>query len=152
MKKQNKNHGIPFKLISIETSEFAIFEDVYHNNDIQEKEIETDLNGSFGSHEEIKNNIMCSIDFTFFVNKNPFMKIKVACFFEIEIESYKKLKVVDSYVYYPKDFLTHLIVLTLGTLRGVLHEKTENTKYNTYFIPIMDVSDLIKDDYIPIKI
>ena len=37
-------------------------------------------------------------------------------------------------------------MITVGTLRGVLHAKTENTEFNEFFLPTINVTDLIKED------
>jgi hypothetical protein len=37
-------------------------------------------------------------------------------------------------------------MLTVGTARGVLHAKTENTKYNRYVLPTINVASMIKND------
>ena len=39
-------------------------------------------------------------------------------------------------------------MLTIGTARGVLHSKTENTPYNKYLLPTLNVSDLVNNDLI----
>ena len=44
--------------------------------------------------------------------------------------------------------MTHLIVLTIGTVRGILHAKTEGTKYNSYILPTINVAELIKTDIV----
>ncbi len=46
----------------------------------------------------------------------------------------------------PKDFMRQLLVITIGTARGVLHTKTENTPFNRFLLPILDATNLIKED------
>ncbi|MPN63841.1 hypothetical protein SDC9_211608 [bioreactor metagenome] len=46
----------------------------------------------------------------------------------------------------PKNFMQHLAVITIGTARGILHAKTENTPFNQYVLPTINVSEMIKDD------
>ena len=48
----------------------------------------------------------------------------------------------------PSGFVCHLAMLAIGTARGVLHAKTENTLFNKYLIPTINVAELIKDDII----
>jgi len=38
------------------------------------------------------------------------------------------------------------LVVTVGTARGVLHNKTENTVFNRFIIPLLDATALIKED------
>lgn len=40
----------------------------------------------------------------------------------------------------PKSLLTHFAVLTVGTTRGILHAKTENTRLNHFSLPPVNVS------------
>jgi len=46
----------------------------------------------------------------------------------------------------PSDFITHLASLTTGTMRGVLHSRLEQTPYNKFMLPILDVSSAFTED------
>jgi hypothetical protein len=46
----------------------------------------------------------------------------------------------------PKDFIRQLLVIAIGTARGVLHTKTENTPFNRFILPVLDATNLIKED------
>ena len=46
----------------------------------------------------------------------------------------------------PKGFISHLVMISIGTTRGVLHSKTENTIYNKFLLPTINVNELIKED------
>ena len=46
----------------------------------------------------------------------------------------------------PKGFLQHMGMLTVGTSRGILHAKTENTNLNQFHIPTVNVAELINKD------
>jgi hypothetical protein len=39
-------------------------------------------------------------------------------------------------------------MLCVGTLRGVLHAKTENSVYNKFYLPTINVNDLVKTDIV----
>ena len=45
-----------------------------------------------------------------------------------------------------KGFLQHMAVLTVGTTRGILHAKTENTPFNRYHLPTINLKDMINQD------
>lgn len=77
----------------------------------------------------------------------PVMKIVVRCDFFIEQSSWDSLKKENETVF-PAGFLQHLASLTVGTMRGIYYGKTENTIHNRFFIPLLDVSQAIKDDLI----
>ena len=36
----------------------------------------------------------------------------------------------------------------MGTLRGVLHAKVENTPYNMFILPTINVTELVKEDIV----
>ena len=42
--------------------------------------------------------------------------------------------------------MKHLSVITVGTARGVLHAKTENTPFNKFVLPTINVTELVKED------
>ncbi|KHJ38947.1 hypothetical protein PBAC_08100 [Pedobacter glucosidilyticus] len=48
----------------------------------------------------------------------------------------------------PKNFLAHLLIITVGTTRGVLFAKTENTSYNQFIIPSLNIAELVNKDAI----
>lgn len=39
-------------------------------------------------------------------------------------------------------------MLTIGTARGVLHSKTENTTFNQFLLPTLNVNELVQKDVI----
>ena len=46
----------------------------------------------------------------------------------------------------PKKLLQPITMLTVGTSRGILHAKTENTPFNQFHIPLINIEELIKED------
>jgi hypothetical protein len=46
----------------------------------------------------------------------------------------------------PKSIATHFVVLAVGTLRGVLHAKVENTFLNGFLMPTINVTEMVKED------
>jgi len=45
-----------------------------------------------------------------------------------------------------KELMSHLAVITVGTCRGILHSKTEGIKFNQFYLPTINVDDLISDE------
>lgn len=136
-----KKTPIRFRLAGIKTDEFAIIEEALNEQDAATG---YSLNTEFGilNHEKI----LCSISFKFLQKTIPFMKIKVSCIFDLEETSWNSLiDLENSKIILPKDFMDHIVVLTLGTLRGVLHAKTEGLKFNHYFVPTINVAELSKN-------
>lgn len=135
---------ITFGLRKITTGQFATFDSVA----IKDDSINLNFGFTFGINEDYRMAI-CTVKFEFFSEQLPFMKIDVSCDFEIAQTSWNYLVNPDSNkIILPLFLVTHLAVLTVGTARGVLHCKTENTKYNRYFLPTINVTDSIKSDII----
>lgn len=44
--------------------------------------------------------------------------------------------------------MAHLTTIMVGTARGILHAKTENTLFNQFLLPTIDVTELVTDDVI----
>jgi hypothetical protein len=135
---------ISFKLHSIKTEQFAIIEDIYSETD----PVQLESNYRFGSVVAEKL-VAVLVNYKFKTPKGVFLTIEVSCMFGIKPDSWdsiyngEKLELI-----LPKVIATHLLVLVIGTTRGVLHAKTENTPYNRFFLPTLNVSENIKEDIV----
>ena len=76
--------------------------------------------------------------------KTPFIIIEIANHFNIEETTWNNLKKTENGLIIPKEFASHLVMLTIGTLRGTLHCKTENTEFSDFILPTINVTELIK--------
>ena len=82
----------------------------------------------------------------FIQKKSPFLIIEVGCHFNITTEAWSgfynesKTELIVS-----RGFIGHLVMLTIGTTRGVLHSKTENTPFNNFLLPTLNVNELVKN-------
>lgn len=139
MKKEK--HPIKFKLVKIKTDEFAIIQ----AKENEEKEFQVDV--SFGFKLNPGNRIISIIgEINFERSENPFIKLTISCNFQIEEESWKKGFEVENGYRISKGFATHLAIIVVGTARGVLHAKLEDTLFNHYFLPTIDLSGTFKED------
>lgn len=135
---------IAFKLHNIKTEQFAIIEDVYKEGDT----VQLESNYRFGiiSADKV---VVVIVNYKFKTSQSPFLVIEVGCFFNIKEESWDLIyKTEESELVLPKETAAHLLVLTIGTTRGVLHAKTENSIYNRFFLPALNISDNIKEDIV----
>jgi len=140
MGKKPKNIG--FALAKITTEQFAILE----NNFKEESEIKIQVNIRFAADNKSKL-IGVFTTFTFETNQRQFLIIEVGCHFNIESEAWENMFIEESNLLkIPKGFLRHLSVITVGTTRGILHAKTENTPFNKFHLPTINVAELIKED------
>ncbi|MEQ9278061.1 MAG: hypothetical protein RLN83_01090 [Balneola sp.] len=138
----SKELALSFRLANIKTEEFAIIEDVY----VEDEEVRLGTFLDFGTDTE-KQILGSTVKFQFDQNKNPFLIISVTCAFEIEKEAWNTLiKEDNTHLTIPEGFASHMAVITVGTARGVLHEKTKNTEFNDFIIPPINLTGMISDD------
>ncbi|NLP58565.1 hypothetical protein [Lutibacter sp. B1] len=137
-----EKNGVGFSLAKINTMQFAIIKDSFKEG----LPVNLDLNIKFGLNVEHK---VLSVFFTFKLlqEKNPFLIIEVGNYFNIDGDSWSKfIDENNNTITFPKGFASHLVLLTIGTTRGVLHSKTENTPFNKFVLPTINVNELIKSD------
>jgi hypothetical protein len=129
-----------FIFSKIETIQFATFES-YFNKDV---EIEFGLNTEFATNEDDKM-VVVNVGASFLQKKIPFIKLEVACFFILAKETWDSF-INGKNIILPADFARHLLMLTIGTTRGILHSKTEKTQFNEYLIPTINLTQIITDN------
>lgn len=140
--KKNKIESVGFQLIQIITDQFAIIRDSYDK--LNDKTTLT-INLNFGRNKE-HHFIASSALVQFEQGGKPFLITEVTDHFEIEEQAWESFITKDNKFIIPQGFASHLVVLTIGTLRGVLHAKTENTEFNKFVLPTVNVTELIKGD------
>jgi hypothetical protein len=137
-----KEKSVGFALQMVQTEQFAIIESAFIENEM----IQLNAGIQFGIDEAFKI-VACGFRFEFLVKNNAFLIVHVRCDFAVEDQAWSEfLNDSKTELRIPKGFLCHLSVLTIGTARGVLHAKTENTKYNQFFIPTVNANELVLND------
>lgn len=133
---------IKFGLRKITTGQFATIDSV----DFKVDAIQLNFGFTFGINEDHRM-VGCNVKFEFLSNGKVFIVIDVLCDFEVAQDSWNSFVNAESNIItLPLSMVTHMAILTVGTTRGVLHSKTENTKYNKYFLPTINVTDSITSD------
>ena len=135
---------IQFGLRSIRTDEFATIKPV--PNETAKVKLGNSFNFSVSadSHQ-----ILVSARINFEADAQPFIILQVTCVFGIKPDDFAKFSTEkENELKVPKEFLAHLASITIGTARGVLHTKLENSEYKKFMVPIMDVSKGFKEDVI----
>lgn len=138
------NNPIGFSLRKISTEQFAVIQDAYLGSS---EEIQIGIDLRFGIDTE-NVGIVAFVKVHFEQEKSPFLVVEVGNHFAIDHTAWESFQKNDNGLVLPKGFASHLVMLTIGTLRGVLHSKTENTKFNKFLLPTINVTELIKDDII----
>ena len=137
-----KEETINFSLLNIKTEQFAILEENY--NDKKSVEFGTIIQFKLDSKNHI---IGVFLGITFDQAKKSFLKIEVSCHFNIENSSWNHFIDQDSStITFPKGFLSHLSMITVGTTRGILFSKTEGSNFNKFIIPTINVTKIIEKD------
>lgn len=131
---------VGFALLSLKTEQFATFEE----NFSQKKKTNLTTGLEFKVSKD-KKQIGAFVTFTFEQTKKAFLKIQISCHFGVDPNSWDKFY-SGSNIVIPKGFMAHLTMITVGTARGVLHAKTDGTQFNKFLLPMINVTELIKED------
>jgi hypothetical protein len=138
----NQEISVPFFLKTIQTLQFAMFEEYFDTN------LPVELNTQAQFNVNPQNQIVgTSVGFTFEHPQKPFLTIKMSCQFKVKADAWDALlDPTKSNIVLPKHFLQQLVTLTIGTTRGALFAKTEGTLLNRFMIPTLDVTIFVQMD------
>ncbi len=133
---------IAFRMNKITIEQFAILSTELQNSG----PINLESNVKFSASIETRN-VAVRMRFTFSQSNTPLLVLELVCYFELEEASWKSLY-KGGEIIFPKDFLAHMAVHTVGTARGILFCKTENTPLNSLILPPLNVADMITEDFV----
>lgn len=135
---------VGFALQKITTEQFALIESGFVDNG----NIKLKIDLRFAA-DDVQKVVSVFSSFTFESEQKPFIIIETGCHFNINDETWVQMyRTEEKKIHLPKELITHLAVLTIGTTRGILHAKTENTCFNKYLLPTINVTELVKEDAI----
>ncbi|NBW34803.1 MAG: hypothetical protein EBR30_07245 [Cytophagia bacterium] len=132
---------VEFSIVKVITEQFAIIEKAFAET--EEINLNTNLRFAIDRDERV---VVVYVLFKFEQKDIPFLMVEVSCRFLISTNSWTAFIKDDVNTVIPKEFLTHLGMITVGTARGVLHTKTEGTGFNDFILPTINVVDMVKDD------
>lgn len=139
----NQELPIKFKLSGIDIEEFAILE----KNFIENKDIGFQHGLSFEIDDENKL-IACIVTFEFLCKDNIFLKLQTRNHFSINLKCWQETLLKTNEIIIPKGLLAHLATIGVGTARGVLLAKTENTEFSKFIIPLINLQEMIQEDMV----
>ena len=142
MQLKNSVSTVGFHLTRVTTEQFAILPESY-DTDNHETNLGIGLN--FGV-DTSKKAVAVFFKVQFEQKMGPFLIVEIANHFQIEDSAWTSFTSEENKIVIPKGFATHLLVLTIGTARGVLHSKTEKTDFNHFLLPTINASELIQKD------
>lgn len=133
--------SVEFSIAKVTTEQFAVIDDCYSPG----KEIR--LVGEFRFAVIQKDKVISAFSqFRFEQEDKPFIIIAVGCHFKIKEDSWSQFRNGDKLVI-ERGFMLHLLSITVGSTRGVLHTKTENSRFNQYLLPTINLTDAVKEDF-----
>jgi hypothetical protein len=138
----SKETSVPFSLTQIKTLQFL------SDNRFYTTEAEVVFGCGIGfAIEKRKKAISCRflIEFKNEHKESPFLLLEVECIFKISPKYFNSLKNDAGYLI-PKGFGQHLGIITTGTARGILHEKTISTNFNGFLLRTVNLVELIKEN------
>lgn len=140
MDKKPKHIG--FALSKITTEQFAAIED----NLLTDSNIQIKVNFRFAADDKRKL-IGVFTGFTYESEQKQFLIIEAGCHFAIKPDSWNTMMDSEKNILsVSKSILQHMAMLTVGTARGILHAKTENTPFNKYNLPTINLEQMINKD------
>lgn len=138
----NSNTRVPFLLASISTEEFATFRDNFVSD---EEEFEIGMNVEVHFNKPY-DHVGVYTRFEFQQEGQPVMVMKCGCHFEFD-KSYWADLISDHQITIPASLITHLLVITVGTARGIIHAK-KPAWLEKALLPTLDVSGVMQEDMV----
>jgi hypothetical protein len=139
-----KTEKVEFALVKITTEQFAIIEKNYNAQSPPQMKLSFRFAANAGMRLLgifVHINIECE--------KQPFIVLECGCHFKIRKDSWDELlDEAANRLTISKSLIQHLAVISVGTARGILHAKTENTSYNHFFLPTINLTEMIAEDVI----
>lgn len=130
---------IPFRIRQIKTQQFAIFPDKLEGKDVM-----IGAEFEFGINKDVSD-IRCITKISYTQNENLILTAEVQCFFETSKEAIQE---IDEQGKIEVGFLRYLATISTGTVRGIIHAKTEGTILNPIILPPLNLVDIIKEDLV----
>jgi hypothetical protein len=133
--------NIPFRINKIKTLQFAMFPENLINDTIR---VSTRYEFQLDKENKI---ILCKSGFQYSQGEKVILVLQIACYFDIEEKGFESFK-QDQKIRIPVEFMRYLATISVGTARGVIHAKTENTPLNPIVLPPINLVEAIKNDYL----
>ena len=128
---------IPYKIHQIKTLQFAIFPEKFINGE------KVQTSASFGfAYNLSTGSIRCTATIEFMQNEVLLLTTEVQCFFSIAPEGIEQLLQQQEI---PVGFLQYMGTITTGTVRGIIHAKTEGTVLNSIVLPPLNLTEAITE-------
>ncbi len=136
------NQRVNFALAQITTEQIELLPEILEEG--KTITINAGLNFGIDTNQRLLKVLFKNI---FLQEEVPFITIETGCVFAIDPDSWTLFSTQqEGYFVLPKNFAGYLALLTASTARGILHNKTENTILNRFFIPANNIEDMIQQN------
>ena len=142
---KNKKQLLYFDLVKINTLQFAVIEEMY--KETSDSGISLSYTVGIGAEKDSKI-LHFNIKSEFKQGVSPFLIIEVECDFAMSDKAWDDIfnHELQSSVVVPKNLAIHLAGITISIARGILHTKTEGTRFNKFIIKAIPVANIIPED------
>lgn len=139
-----KDKKILYQYAKIELEQFALFEE--HLKESQtEVQLQTEAQFQYDKEQHV---LCCKIAVTFLNGESPLLKAVADSYFLIHHDSINEITDDQGKITFSKQILIQFASLNYGSLRGMIHLKTLNTKLANYILPPMFFNEIVTDNYI----
>ncbi|MFN8366667.1 MAG: hypothetical protein U0Y96_05435 [Candidatus Kapaibacterium sp.] len=135
-------NDIRCNFLSIQTEQFALFPQRIEN--VNEFDVRVHQNIGYNLDTS---SIAIQIRFELVQNNYIVALIQSVCSYSIEPKSWANM-FDNNTIVLPRDFVIHIVSLTIGAIRGIFHAKTEGTVYNGFILPPIDLITLVPSDVV----
>jgi len=97
--------------------------------------------------------VASTLEVSFARTEKPYLMLAVSCYFNIQPAYWKsKMKRADGSLTVPRTVAIHMMLLTAGATRGIIHAHAQDKPWYHLVLPTIDLNDIIqKDIHIPIS-
>lgn len=139
-----QNNQISFTFIKITTEQFALLDDYVGKK--ENFNLQTQFKFGVNSSNKVLA-IYCL--FRFIHEEKPFLILETSSQFKIKDNSWGFLiDQKNNNISFPRNFVIYLTMLAVGTARGILHAKTEDSIFSNMILPAINVDKIINSDVV----
>ncbi|ACD90259.1 MAG: hypothetical protein HGA81_08840 [Chlorobium limicola] len=138
----NHTRRVNFALVKITTEQIDLVPDIIEEN--SPVKINAGLNFGIDTGKKLLKVLFKN---EFLQKEIPFITIETGCIFAFDKDSWNMFAHEEKGLFIlPKNFAGHLATLTASTARGILHNATEKSPLNRFFIPANNIEEMIKEN------
>jgi len=135
--------GIYYKFVKMDLTQFATFDDGMSITDGGEVSVGVNHRFAYGFDSGM---VLCKTIVHYSLYQSTLLKAELDCFFQIDEDSANRLEKEGNEITLPKGLMRQFASLSYSSLRGIIYARTTGTQLNSIILPLIDVTDVVKDD------